>query len=126
MEVAGLVLDGGLVLAAGLLLPGAGLLVRGAGVLLAGAGLLLVLGAGLLELGAGLVSALSRVADLGRVAHTDVAAAAVCLAPALASVTPTALEEQTPKPMKAPSTISRTSWALTCPASPRLALQLGT
>ena len=73
------------------------------------------------------VSALSRSAVFGRLAHPDgLPAAAGCAVAALASVTPAALEEQTAKPVKAPSTASRTSRALTCPTSPRLTFRLRT
>jgi len=73
------------------------------------------------------VSELSSSAVFGRLAHADALAdAAACAVPAPAMVTPTALEEQTTNPVKAPTTVSRASLALTRPTSPRLTCRLRT
>jgi hypothetical protein len=73
------------------------------------------------------VSALSRSAVFGRLAHAETPPEVVgCAVAALARVTPSAPEEQAANPVMAPSVASRMSLLLTCPTSPRLTLRLRT
>lgn len=136
----GSVLLGFGVLELGCALGEAGLVSLGFGLLVLGWGdgdVLLALGCALADwLAAGVADWLvrfdvrerevARTAVFGRAAHADAADAAGCTALALASVTPTALAEQTANPVRALSTASRTSLVLNCPTSPRLTFRLRT